>query len=61
MLRGFRAVPEDSKYKVSNATATFIAGGLSSNVFWMFSFPFDAVKKYVLLSPSIFFLFEDEN
>lgn len=45
MLRGFRSVPEESKYKVSNATATFIAGGLSSNIFWMFSFPFDAVKK----------------
>lgn len=52
MLRGFRAVPEDSRFKVSAPTATFLAGGLSSNVFWMISFPFDAVKKCVTSSSS---------
>ena len=54
MNRAFKAVPEESRWKVSPATATFIAGGMSSNVFWVASFPFDAVKKSVTpsLSPS---------
>jgi hypothetical protein len=45
MMRSFRAVPESSPYKVSAGTATFLAGGMSSNLFWIGSFPFDAVKK----------------
>lgn len=28
-------------------TANFLSGGLASNAFWISSFPFDAVKKYV--------------
>lgn len=45
MMRGFKGVSEDSPWKVSNSTATFISGGVSANVFWVASFPFDAVKK----------------
>lgn len=50
-MRSFRAVPEDSPWKVSPSAATFLAGGMSSNVFWIGSFPFDAVKKCVDLLP----------
>ena len=68
-MRSFRAVPEDSKWKVSKGTATFLsgefplvfggcpaesaadfigaAGGMASNFFWIGSFPFDSIKKYV--------------
>ncbi|CAD6567573.1 MAG: hypothetical protein CYPHOPRED_001804 [Cyphobasidiales sp. Tagirdzhanova-0007] len=31
--------------RVKEGTANFLAGGLSSNLFWIFAFPFDAVKK----------------
>lgn len=48
MMRSFKAVPEESPWKVSNSTATFIAGGMSSNVFWCASFPFDAVKNRLM-------------
>lgn len=47
-MRQFRAVPADSKWKVSEGTATFLAGGMGSNFFWLGSFPFDAVKKRVV-------------
>jgi hypothetical protein len=53
MMRAFRAVPDESKWKVSSSTATFLAGGMSSNVFWIGSFPFDAVKKCVPLWATI--------
>lgn len=45
LMRGFRAVPEESPWKVSPGTATFLAGGMAANVFWLGSFPFDTVKK----------------
>lgn len=45
MMRGFRSVSVDSKWKVSEGTAVFLSGGLGSNLFWIGSFPFDAVKK----------------
>lgn len=52
MLRSFRAVPKSSRWKVSDGTATFIAGGMSSTIFWPFSFPFDGVRKWVSFSYS---------
>ncbi|KAI5478901.1 mitochondrial carrier protein [Pseudohyphozyma bogoriensis] len=48
MMRGFRAVPEGSRWKVSDGTATFLAGGMGSNFFWIGSFPFDAVKNRLM-------------
>ena len=44
-MRGFKSVPLDSKWRVSDGTAVFLAGGLGSSAFWCFAFPFDAVKK----------------
>ncbi|SCV71659.1 BQ2448_3247 [Microbotryum intermedium] len=48
LMRKFRAVPVDSPYRVSEGTANFLAGGLSSNVFWIGAFPFDAVKNRLM-------------
>ncbi|ORY89157.1 mitochondrial carrier domain-containing protein [Leucosporidium creatinivorum] len=48
MTRAFHDVPEDSPWKVSNATATFIAGGLASNIFWASSYPLDAIKNRLM-------------
>lgn len=48
-MRSFRAVSPDSKWKVSEGTAVFLSGGLGSNLFWIGSFPFDAVKKCVFI------------
>lgn len=48
MMRRFRAVPEESRWKVSNGTATFLSGGMASNAFWIGSFPFDTIKKCVV-------------
>lgn len=45
MLRGFRSVPDESRWKISDEAATFIAGGMSSNIFWFVIYPIDAVKK----------------
>ncbi|KAL8279685.1 hypothetical protein RQP46_007998 [Phenoliferia psychrophenolica] len=45
IIRGFKSVPEESKWRVSDGMAVFLAGGLGSTAFWCFSFPFDAVKK----------------
>ncbi|SCZ89002.1 BZ3500_MvSof-1268-A1-R1_Chr1-1g00886 [Microbotryum saponariae] len=48
LMRKFRDVPIDSPYRVSEGTANFLAGGLSSNVFWIGAFPFDAVKNRLM-------------
>lgn len=42
----------DSWYAMSKGAANFWAGGLASEVFWLGSFPFDAVKNR-LMSDSI--------
>lgn len=44
-MRAFHAVPEDSPWKISESLATFISGGIGSNIFWASSYPLDAVKK----------------
>lgn len=38
--------------RLSESAANFVSGGLSSNVFWIFAFPFDTVKNR-LMSDSI--------
>ncbi|ORY89145.1 mitochondrial carrier domain-containing protein [Leucosporidium creatinivorum] len=48
MMRRFRAVPEESKWKVSSGTATFLSGGMASNAFWIGSFPFDTIKNRMM-------------
>ncbi|KAK4047197.1 hypothetical protein OIO90_006260 [Microbotryomycetes sp. JL221] len=48
MQRQFRAVSEDSPWKVSNSTATFLCGGMASNFYWIGAFPFDAVKNRLM-------------
>ncbi|KAM0748561.1 mitochondrial carrier [Meredithblackwellia eburnea MCA 4105] len=53
LMRGFRSVPEGSRWKVSEGQANFLAGGIGSNAFWLGSFPFDAVKNRLMAdSPS---------
>lgn len=46
-MRAWHALPDSSPWKVSESLATFIAGGVGSNIFWFSSYPIDAVKKYV--------------
>ncbi|KAM0790900.1 hypothetical protein ACM66B_004738 [Microbotryomycetes sp. NB124-2] len=48
MQRQFRAVDEDSPWKVSNSTATFLCGGMASNFYWIGAFPFDSVKNRLM-------------
>lgn len=40
-----------NKYRpdLSAGTVNFLSGGMASNFFWVAAFPFDAVKKSVLL------------
>lgn len=51
-FNSFSAANPDSVFAMSNSAANFWAGGLSSEVFWLGSFPFDAVKNR-LMSDSI--------
>ncbi|GAA95841.1 uncharacterized protein L969DRAFT_76229 [Mixia osmundae IAM 14324] len=48
LMRQFRAMPN-----MSTGTSNFLAGGLSSFVFWTFAFPADAVKNR-LMSDSLY-------
>ena len=45
VLRGCKSIPVESRWRPSDGTAVFLAGGLGSSMFWCFSFPFDSVKK----------------
>ena len=44
-MRAFHAVRAESRYKISESLATFISGGIASNVFWSSSYPLDVIKK----------------
>lgn len=48
LMRAFRNIDESSKWKVSEPTANFLAGGTASNAFWITAFPFDAVKNRMM-------------
>ncbi|MCO5586168.1 hypothetical protein L7F22_040107 [Adiantum nelumboides] len=37
-----------TRYEISPALSTFLAGGLGAEVFWLFAFPFDTVKNRMM-------------
>lgn len=47
-INGFAQRNPTSHFALSPSAANFLAGGLASEVFWLGSFPFDAVKKCAL-------------